>query len=186
MSDKQTYEGRVIAFREDNGYDDSDFYALVETDEGGFAWIGTGSTRCGGGWVATPNATDEVKARYAAWYAKKYEWAMTEQAAYEETLVKVGSTVRVDGGRKYTGRTGTVTWYGEDKYRSSSLVTQYRAKVQTVTGESFFVPASYLMVLTSTGEYAYPGNAASGQMPAGTSAAVWVLAQYPAPRTVAA
>lgn len=186
MTEMQKYEGRVIAFREDNGYYDSDFYALVETDEGGFAWIGTGSTAYGGGWIATPNATAEVQARYAAWYAAKYERAQAEQAAYEETLVKVGSTVYVRGGRKYQGKTGTVTWYGEDRFKSTKQSTHYRARVQTASGESFYVPASYLWVQTSTGEFVEAAEtmrvAGAAWRPQGCSAAMFALSAYPAPK----
>ena len=184
----KNYTGKVVATRENNGAYDSDFLALVETDEGTFTWVTTGSTAYGGGFVAQVDATPDVLARYADFYETKKAAALTAQATYEEALVKVGSTVRVDGGRKYKGKSGTVTWYGEDKFRSDRQATFFRAKVQTADGESFFVPADYLAVQTSSGEYVEAQETcllASRILPSGCSAALFVMAEFPAPKVAA-
>lgn len=72
----------------------------------------------------------------------------------------VGRTVRVDRGKKHVGKIGRVTWHGLDKFSTafrygspdSASLTEvrgrygYRIRVQTEQGESFFVPADYVMV----------------------------------------
>lgn len=182
------YTGKVVATREMNGAYDSDFLALVETDEGTFTWVTTGSTAYGDGFIAKVDATDDVLDRYADFYETKYAAALAAQEAYEEALVKVGSTVRVDGGRKYKGKTGTVTWYGEDKFKSTQRATFFRAKVQTADGESFFVPADYLAVQTSSGEFVEAKETslfASRIAPAGLSAVLFAMTEFPAPKVAA-
>ena len=67
-----THKGLVVGLREMNGYDDSDFYATVWNEEKGAPEeIMYASTR---GWTypngAAVDATDEVKAKYAAYTAK--------------------------------------------------------------------------------------------------------------------
>lgn len=179
------YAGRIIAFREDNGYDDSDFYALVEEEPGQFHWIATGSTRVGGGWIAHPDATDDVKARYAAWYATRAEAAQAAQAAHEETLIKPGRTVQVRGGRKHNGAEGVVTWVGEDQYKTTRHTTHYRARIETPDGDTFYVPATYLWVRTSSGDYVEANDTVrhtSQVLPAGVSPAAYILSAYPPPR----
>lgn len=183
------YTGKVIATREDNGAYDSDFLAFVETDEGEFTWVTTGSTRFGGGFVAKVDATPDVFARYAVFYEGKHAAALVKQAAYEEALIQVGSTVRVDRGRKHKGETGTVTWYGEDKYKSSRRATFFRARVQTASGESFFIPADYLAVQTSGGDYVEAKETSlfdSRIAPTGCSAALFAMTAFPAPKEAAA
>jgi hypothetical protein len=184
----KNYTGQVIATRENNGAYDSDFLALIETDEGAFTWVTTGSTAVGGGFIAQVDATPDVLARYADFYETKKAAALAVQAAYEQTLVKAGSTVLVTGGRKYKGKTGTVTWYGEDKFRSDRRATFFRAKVETADGESFFVPADYLAVQTSSGEFVEAQETClltSRILPAGCSAALYVMSEFPAPKVAA-
>lgn len=181
----QKYKGKVVAFREDNGYDDSDFFALVETEVGSFEWIMTGSTRFGGGWVATPNATEEVKARYAEWYAAKKAVVDAAQAAYDKKFVGVGSEVKVVGGKKYKGKSGTVVWFGEDKFKYSKISKSYRVAVMPSDGsDKFYVPASYVQVSTPEG-WVEPINAIellTSPKSIKTSPAAYVFSSYPAPK----
>lgn len=185
MSEKAKYEGRVIAVTERNGYDDSDFLALVESDAGGFGWITTGSTAYGGGWIATPNATEEVKARYAEWYAGRKAVAEAAQAAYDERVVKVGSEVRVVGGRKHKGQSGVVVWFGKDQYKSTRTTEVFRVGIQPADGgEKFFVPVEQVEVSTSSG-WAEPANrltSALNPRPSYCSPEWFVFSEFPAPR----
>lgn len=61
----KTYKGCVIALREHNGYDDSDFFAEVyDESTGTFKEICYASTRYYCTATATVDATEEVKAKY--------------------------------------------------------------------------------------------------------------------------
>src|SRR4051812_33367012 len=64
----ESHKGLVLSTGEYNGYDDTDFYAVVWKEEkGNTERVTYASTR---GWTypngATVDATDEVKAKYAA------------------------------------------------------------------------------------------------------------------------
>jgi hypothetical protein len=98
-----SYEGAVISLREMNGYDDSDFYALVWDDAAGAPKeIQYATTR---GWTynnsAGVDATPEVLAKYEAYeaaLAKKRQVARL--MAYAKAPHK-GALVQVVKGRKF-------------------------------------------------------------------------------------
>lgn len=97
-----SYEGAVLDVTERNGYDDSDFYAVVwDETEGRVKSVMYATTR---GWTyangAAIDATLEVQAKASAWYR-------AEMIAREERKIKselaaphVGALVRVVRGRK--------------------------------------------------------------------------------------
>jgi hypothetical protein len=100
-SKREQYRGCVLADRERNGYDDSDFYAVV-WDEARqcVTSIEIGSTRYGGGDRSWPvDATPEVKTKARVWWAKTYADLAVERAKQPKS-VAVGDTVRVIAGRK--------------------------------------------------------------------------------------
>jgi len=182
MTDRQKYEGRVIAFREDNGYDDSDFYALVQKDNGEFGWIATGTTRFQGGWIATPNATPEVKAAYSAWYDAKDAQTKVDIEAFNDNMAAVGKAARVVGGKKYKNRQGEIFWFGVDKFRSSKSATYFRVGIEDSQGK-FFVPADQIEIATKIG-WIEPNNAmelTSSPLAGGISPAAWNMSQFPRP-----
>jgi hypothetical protein len=114
-----TYEGQVVALREHNGYDDSDFYAVVwDAEKAEPREVMYATTR---GWTyrnsATVDATPEVAAAYAAYTAARRAEYMAFREAQEAARVEKGKTVEVVRGRKVPkGTTGTVIWVGSGRY----------------------------------------------------------------------
>jgi hypothetical protein len=121
-----THVGHVLADREINGYDDSDFYALVWNDEKGAPERVTyASTR---GWTypngCSVDATDEVKAKYKAYcdeIAAADAAARAAREAAKPAKGKKAKTVRnVRGKNKIeAGVTGTIFWVGVDRFSRS-------------------------------------------------------------------
>ena len=113
-----TYLGAVLDTFERNGYDDSDFYAVVWTGEEVRA-IEWGTTR---GWTyansAQIDATDEVKAAAGAYLAARDIESWNAAAAHDALMIEKGSIVEVFKGRKVpVGTTGEVIWIGADRYK---------------------------------------------------------------------
>ncbi len=140
-----THQGLVLELGEYNGYDDSDFYAVVwNWEKNSTERIIYASTR---GWTypnsASVDATPEVIAAYQAYCEKRR--AEYEEMKRQEELKRpsVGKTVRVVRGRKVPkGTTGKVVWYGEDRY--------HRGKMRVgmmVDGKRVFVDAEYCEVI---------------------------------------
>lgn len=121
-----TFSGAVLATRERNYYDDSDFYAVVWDEEAQcIRSIEYATTRA---WTydcwASVDATPEVIEKANAWL---YKWAlgvvkdqMTREAEQAARTVGLGDTVKVVRGRKVPlGTQGTVIWMGEQSYNGS-------------------------------------------------------------------
>lgn len=142
------YEGRVVFFRESNGYHDSDFSALVEKEPGVFGWVEYATTRyhCPWGYSAPLNATDDVLDRYDEAVARDRASTQELLSARESMKAHKGSTVRVVAGRKHRGFEGTVFWRGEDQFRSSRWGTFFRLGIER-DGVKAFVPADQCEVL---------------------------------------
>lgn len=117
-----THVGCVLSTYERNGYDDSDFYAVVWNDEQGKPQhICYATTR---GWTypngAVVDATPEVLAKYEAWQRKVSEDKRREDDVRQAKMPYKGRAVEVTSGRKVKiGTIATVFWFGEDKYRST-------------------------------------------------------------------
>lgn len=142
------YAGRVVFFREQNGYNDSDFSALVEKEPGIFGWVEYATTRyhCPWGYAADLNATDDVLDRYDEAYERNRASTLALLAEREAKKANKGATVRVVGGRKYKGVEGTVFWRGADNFRSNRWGIFYRLGIEH-DGEKVFVPADQCEVL---------------------------------------
>jgi len=141
------YVGRVISKREMNGYDDSDFYAYVQKDDGTFAEIQYATTR---GWTylntAGVDATPEVIDAYTVWRQELQDSLNATIVEFDKRVVQVGDDVKVEGGRKYDGRSGTVGWVGVDRYKTNRWSTRYRVGIDPDDGDRFFVPLDYVKV----------------------------------------
>jgi hypothetical protein len=109
-----THVGLVLETREWNGYDDSDFYAIVWNEEKGESErVDYASTR---GWTypngAKVDATPEVREKYEA-YMRRLRDAARQAAADEEARRPCrGKQVKVVRGRKHYGQTGRIFWQG--------------------------------------------------------------------------
>ncbi len=86
--------------------------------------------------------------------------AVSSKEEIEANRPSVGKTVKVVSGRKHLGAVGVVVWHGIDKYappladsyEQAFLAERvgrlgYRIKVQSETGEAFFVSADYAEVI---------------------------------------
>lgn len=145
------FEGAVLAKWERNGYDDSDFLALVWDGEK-VRSVEYATTR---GWTyyngATVDATDEVKTLAAEFLAaegiRQYRRADVEAAMD----VAVGKRVRVMKGRKVAvGTEGTIFWLGADDYSRSyrtGAANKRRIGLKTDDGEKFFLAAGNVAVI---------------------------------------
>lgn len=129
-----SFVGAVLDKFERNGYDDSDFYALVWDDA--YAWgDGLGCVRAV--WYASTSswtyhngvsvdATEEVKARAVAWLRPLWLKVRIERAHVEANRPRVGLTVRSLTTRgKNVGVTGVVKWRGDSSYGDGERVGIY-------------------------------------------------------------
>ena len=114
---QQSHAGAVLDTYEHNGYDDSDFFAVI--------WDGErvsareyASTR---GWTyhngASVDATAQVQAAALAWYRRRLVPHLLEIEQAGTTAPRVGRHVRSLTRRgKNVGITGEVRWIGPDRY----------------------------------------------------------------------
>lgn len=134
----KSYEGAVLYTYERNGYDDSDFYAIVwDAEAEGFKHICYASTR---GWTyhngAKVDATPEVIAAAEAKLAELLTARFIAAATAEASKPTKGKMVRSTTTRgKNKGIEGKVMWYGQDSYRDSRYVTFFKVGIK-VEGEA--------------------------------------------------
>lgn len=132
-----SYEGAVLAVYEANGYDDSDFYAVVwDAQAGCVRDVEYATTR---GWTyhngAAVDATAQVREAAMDWYRVRWIDATITRAHADAVKPAKGRVVRSLTTRgKNVGLVGEVRWIGEDKYRSTRWITYYRVGVK-VEGE---------------------------------------------------
>lgn len=111
---KETYVGRVLETYEENGYNDSDFYAIVWDDETNslihkqFATTRFYSNGYGAKIDATPEIIEKATAERKARFLKSAIEADEEKA---KTVAK-GKMVEINRGRKNRGVIGEVFWVG--------------------------------------------------------------------------
>src|SRR6185437_2626014 len=155
-----TWVGCVLSLGEHNHHDDSDFYAIVwDAELGGPREIEYATTR---GWTyansASVDATEEVKAAYKA-YQVEQRRAQRERAFEQEAntpragrtvkTVKVIKTPKNKGGLNIpVGTELVITWFGEDKYRSSRWASFYRVGFD-YQGQRVFTSADNVEVVRS-------------------------------------
>ena len=116
---KETYVGRVLETYEENGYHDSDFYAIVWDDEtNSLIHKQFATTRFySNGYGATIDATREIIEKATA--ERKNRFLKSAIEADEETAKTVakGKMVEINRGRKNRGIIGEVFWVGNpDKF----------------------------------------------------------------------
>lgn len=153
----ESHKGLVLADREINGYDDSDFYALVWNEaKGAPERVTYASTR---GWTY-PNrcgvdATEEVKAKYAA-YCEKIEAADRAARAAAEAAKpakgKKAKTVRNVKGKNAieAGVPGTIFWVGEDRFsgRHYGTAPKLRVGFAAEDGRKVFIAGDAIAVVS--------------------------------------
>ena len=111
---KETYTERVLEVYEDNGYNDSDFYAVVWDDEQNclihkqYATTRFYSEGYGAKVDATPEIIEKANSEKAKYFLK---YAI-ENDLENAKSVKIGKKVEVTRGRKNRGTIGEVFWVG--------------------------------------------------------------------------
>ena len=111
---KETYTERVLEVYEDNGYNDSDFYAVVWDDEQNcllhkqYATTRFYSEGYGAKVDATPEIIEKAKAEKEKYFLKFAIESDIENAK----SIKIGKRVEVTRGRKNRGVIGEVFWVG--------------------------------------------------------------------------
>lgn len=117
-----SHVGCVLDTYERNGYDDSDFHAIVwDESEQMVKDIQYATTR---GWSypngASVDATPEVKAKADAYQANCYFRKWQENNEKQASMPYKDREVKVIAGRKIPiGVEGTVFWFGEDSYKKA-------------------------------------------------------------------
>lgn len=137
----EMFVGAVLADRERNYHDDSDFYAVVWDDTlQQVTTIEYASTRYGGGGTCTVDASEDVLEKARRWLAERRfaDWKRwNAEQAREPKLLK---TVRVTKG-KNEGKEGDVFWRGANPfrtyYRNGFVKPEYNQRVglKTALGE---------------------------------------------------
>lgn len=144
-----SYEGRVLYTGEMNGYDDSDFYALVWDDaERRVKKIIYATTR---GWTyhngARVDATDEARASADRWNVYQVAREFREECRRAARQPKMGR--RVVAVKPYrprnpskqgfeVGTAGTVVWVGTDRYKRAYGYGGERVGVELDDGTRVF------------------------------------------------
>lgn len=147
-----SYEGAVLCTREENGPQDSDWYAIVwDEPKQKLLKVYYASTRfhTPAGQGASVDATPEVKAKAAHWLLVWYLNELQKANAQQAKEPKEGRWVTVVSGRKVPqGTIGQVTWAGSCKGYGYPRRLVKRARVQPQNGgEAFFIDARHLVVL---------------------------------------
>ena len=116
---KETYVGRVLETYEENGYNDSDFYAIVWDDEtNSLIHKQFATTRFySNGYGAKIDATPEVIAKATAERKARFLKSAIEKDEETAKTVAKGKMVEINRGRKNRGIIGEVFWVGNpDKF----------------------------------------------------------------------
>ena len=162
------WQGLVLDKGEINGYDDSDFFAVVWDPEAGCTRnVEYASTR---GWTycnsATIDATPEVRAAAEAYLAERRRLAAIEQAKAEARIPKRGRRVRITRGRgpkdwagAWKGEEAEIFWIGANQHRTyyrngynrPDALHNQRVGIAFADGRRAFTSAENVEVITEEG-----------------------------------
>ena len=143
----ESYKGCVLAEYENNGYNDSDFYAIVwDYKENRLKSVMFGTTRAGGSWGCSVDATPEVVE--LAKQAKKEQQDL-DNAEYNyhfdgvATKGKMATVANLTGKKAViNNRQGKIFWVGPDRFG-----TKYDIRVGLeIDGEKYFVNGKNVFV----------------------------------------
>jgi hypothetical protein len=149
----KSYEGCVLAEYENNGYNDSDFYAIVwdyATDSLKSVLFGT--TRAGGDWGCAVDATPEVVS--LAKNFKKEQVALDKARLndLQQGIAEKGKLATIAGvkGKKSSlnNSQGIIFWVGKDSYAPYYDKDAVRVGIE-VNGEKHFISGKNVFVNNS-------------------------------------
>lgn len=153
MNGVESYKGCVLAEYENNGYDDSDFFAIVwdyATDSLKSVMFGT--TRAGGDWGCSVDATPEVVAlakqqKEANVAADKARFdALRNHMADKGKLATVSGVKGKNAG--LNNSQGLIFWVGADSYAPHYAKDAVRVGIE-VNGQKHFVSGKNIFVNNS-------------------------------------
>ena len=129
------FTGCVLGVTENNGYHDSDFFAIVwDNEQNCVRTIEDGTTRAyAPSKYHRPDASIEVLEKARAWWASEIGPKKAKEALLARAnAIEIGSIVKVVKGRKIPkGMVGEVVWKGKDAY--NRYATRIGIKVGGVT-----------------------------------------------------
>jgi hypothetical protein len=147
---RTTHKGHVLSTYERNGYDDSDFVAVVWDEvEGRTRHIEYATTR---GWSypnsASADATPEVVAAYEAWRDKQAAQERARKEALAAATPTKGKAVRVKRSSKNVkkGAEGQVFWFGRGR-KFGYGEPPFRVGIKFADGSKAFTTASNVEVI---------------------------------------
>ena len=143
----ETYKGCVLELFEENGYQDSDFIAIVydeNTDE--LKHINYNTTRFSGGGIAEIDATNDIIKKAQRKMYKFHKSFIEDKYVKEAFKPDKGKMVCVEKGRKHKGKEGEIFWIGIDKFKTNYMQTYYNVGIKNKE-ETFFVPIEYVKVI---------------------------------------
>lgn len=145
--------GAVVATREMNGYDDSDFYATYyDAEENAFKEIQYASTR---GWTypcgAAVDATPAVLVRWQE-YNRLADAQARAVAAHRAAMTPtIGKPVSVSAKRgkakAFDGQRGVIFWRQEQRSQYGTWSYGYRVGVRFNDGQRCFMPETAVRVI---------------------------------------
>jgi hypothetical protein len=111
---KETYVGRVLETYEENGYHDSDFYAIVWDDEtNSLIHKQFATTRFySNGYGAKIDATPEIVEKATAERKNRFLKSAIENDEEKAKTITKGKMIEINRGRKNRGIIGEVFWVG--------------------------------------------------------------------------
>lgn len=129
------FTGCVLGVTENNGYHDSDFFAIVwDNEQNCVRTIEDGTTRAyAPSKYHRPDASIEVLEKARAWWASEIGPKKAKEALLARAnAIEIGSIVKAVKGRKIPkGTVGEVVWKGKDAY--NRYATRIGIKVGGVT-----------------------------------------------------
>ena len=187
LETKETYVGKVLETYEENGYNDSDFYAVVWDDEQNCLLHKQFATTrfYSNGYGAKIDATPEVIAKATAERKSRFlESAIQADEETAKTIAK-GKMVEINRGRKNRGVIGEVFWVGhperfsyyskehrsvgikldnekDDNGKFKNVVFAYDYNCDVVNYESYLTDKKHLEEIATNKansySYSYPTN----------------------------
>tara|TARA_Y100001933_G_C19010015_1_gene568367 strand:- start:1632 stop:2252 length:621 start_codon:yes stop_codon:yes gene_type:complete len=114
LETKETYVGKVLETYEENGHNDSDFYAVVWDDETNCLHHKLYATTrfYSNGYGAKIDATPEIVAKATAERKSRFLQSEVEKDEEKAKTIAKGKKVEVVSGRKNRGAIGEVFWVG--------------------------------------------------------------------------
>lgn len=146
----ESYKGCVLAEYENNGYNDSDFYAVVwdyATDS--IKTVMYGTTRAGGNWGCSIDATPEVVALAKQFKKEQVDADTARFNGYQNNIADKGKLATIAGAKgknsHLNNSQGVIFWVGADSYAPHYAKDALRVGIE-VDGQKYFLNGKNIFV----------------------------------------